>query len=68
MKIRVKHLRHDNYKTTLEILITAIHAVVIEPTFIQVSADVQPSKVFYWVYLLWKAKLTLHFGESENKV
>ena len=76
MKIHVKHLRQDTYKTTLHILTTTIDDVIIGPTFTQVSADLQPWRLFYWVYLRlwkflplkWKAKLTLHFGESEKNV
>ena len=76
MNIRVKYLRHDNYKTTLQILTTTIDEVIIGPTFVQVSADLHPLRLFYWVYLglqkflplKWKAKLTLYFVESKKKV
>ena len=54
---------------------TTIGEVMIGPTFVQVSADLQALRLFYWVSLRlrkflplkWKAKLTLHFGESEKK-
>ena len=52
MNIRVKYLRHDNYKTTLQILTTTIDEVIIGPTFVQVSADLHPLRLFYWVYRL----------------
>ena len=51
MNIRVKYLRHDNYKATLQILTTTIDEVILGPPFVKVSADLQPLRLFYWVYL-----------------
>ena len=51
MRIHVKHLRHDSYKIKLQILTTPIDEVIIVSTFAQVLADLQPLRLFYWVYL-----------------
>ena len=46
MKIRVKYLRHNKYKIISQILTTTIDEVIIGPTFVQVSADVQQVRLF----------------------
>ena len=51
MRIRVKYLRHDSYRITLQISTTSIDEVIIGSTFVQVFAKLQPLRLFYWVYL-----------------
>ena len=47
MKIRVKYLRHDNYKMTSQFLITLNDEVIIGSVF---STDLQLMlSLFYWV-------------------
>ena len=75
MKILVNYLRHDKCKTTLQVLTTIIDEIIVGPAFAQVSTDLQPLTLFYWLCLRLrkflslkrKAKLTWHFGESEKK-
>ena len=53
--LRLKYLRHDSYKMTLQFLTTLIDEVTIGAISAHVSADSQPLKVLYWFYLrLWK--------------
>ena len=51
MKIRVKYLWHNNYKTALQILTTTIYEVIIGPGSVQVFTELQPLTLVFWAYL-----------------
>lgn len=55
-EICVMYFSHDSYKMALQFLSTPIKKVIIKKVIIgsffdQVSADLQPLKLFYWVCL-----------------